>query len=76
MNTKIAVSVPEDLVQDAHRAVAAGSARSVSAYVTAALENYRHRQTLRELLDEWDAELGPPSTEAQEWARESLGLDT
>ncbi|MGH3544549.1 MAG: hypothetical protein ACRDPW_01235 [Mycobacteriales bacterium] len=59
MNTKIAVSVPEDLVETAHQAVASGRANSISAYVAAALDHYRRQQTLAEFLADWEAELGP-----------------
>lgn len=33
----------------------------------------RRRKTLGEVLDEMDAELGPPSVEAFAWADEQLG---
>jgi Arc/MetJ-type ribon-helix-helix transcriptional regulator len=72
MNVKIAVSLPEHLVEDAREAVVTGEAKSVSAYVAAALEAHRERYTLEELLEQWDAELGPPSEAAYAWADEQL----
>jgi|GEM_PF-948483 antitoxin ParD1/3/4 len=66
MNTKIAVSVPEDLVETAHQAVAHGQAKSVSAYVAAALDHYRRQQTLDEFLADLDAEFGPVPLEVQQ----------
>ncbi|MGI8648456.1 MAG: hypothetical protein DLM55_05690 [Acidimicrobiales bacterium] len=59
MNTKIAVSVPEELVETARQAVVHGQAKSVSAYVATALDHYRRQQTLGEFLADWEAELGP-----------------
>jgi len=39
------------------------------------MTNYRHQQTLRELLDEINAEVGPPTDEDYAWARKALELD-
>ncbi len=72
MKTKIAVSVPEDLVATAQRAVANGEAKSVSAYVTAALDYYRRQQTLAEFLADWEAELGPIPPEVQRHVDEEI----
>lgn len=72
---KIAVSIPEELVEDARRAVAAGSARSVSAYVTEALRNFRHRQSLDDLLAELDA-AEPIPDEVRSWAEQALNRVT
>lgn len=68
---RITVSVPDDLVDEARRAVERGEAASVSGYVTAALRDYGEGKTLRELLDEWDREFGPvPPDVAAEVDRE------
>lgn len=64
MTTRITVSLPDHLVADARRAVDSGEASSVSAYVASALEATRSKQSLKDLLDEWDRELGPPGPEA------------
>lgn len=56
---RITVSLPDDLVDEARRAVDRGDAESVSGYVAAALRDYGERPTLRELLDQWDREFGP-----------------
>lgn len=64
MTMKIAVSLPDEQVAEAKRAVAQGRARSVSAYVAAALAQQGKRKSLRALLDDMDAEYGPPSHEA------------
>lgn len=60
--TKIAVSLPAELVAHAHQAVAAGRASSVSAYVTDALEEKAKLDDLASLLDEMLAETGGPLT--------------
>ncbi len=58
--TKIAVSLPEQLVAQAQRAVAEHRAKSVSAYVAAALEEKAKLDDLASLLDEMLAETGGP----------------
>jgi len=67
---KIAVSLPAELVEQAHQAVASGRARSVSAYVAAALEEKAKLDDLASLLDEMLAETGGPLT-----ARERRAAD-
>jgi Arc/MetJ-type ribon-helix-helix transcriptional regulator len=75
MTTKIAVSLPDELVAAARQAVAEGRAASVSAYVAEALAERRADEDLARLLDEMDAEHGPPTAEHFAWARRALGLD-
>lgn len=65
---KIAVSLPEEQVAAAKRAVAEGRAASVSAYVSAALAKRDAQDEMRRLFDEWDAENGPPSDDDYAWA--------
>lgn len=73
MTTRITVSLPDHLVEQAKRAVETGDATSVSAYVAEALEHKgRKKMTARELFDEWDRELGPPGPEAVAWADEQM----
>lgn len=69
MTMKIAVSLPDDLVEAARRAVARGEAASVSAYVADALAAHQARLTLSDLLDELELEHGPIPAGAVEWAR-------
>ena len=68
--TKIAVSLPAELVDQAHRAVAEGRASSVSAYVAHALEEQSKLDDLASLLTEMLAETGGPLT-----ARERKAAD-
>jgi Arc/MetJ-type ribon-helix-helix transcriptional regulator len=69
MTTKIAVSLPDDLVDAARAAVREGRASSVSAYVADAMREKSGRYTLADVLDQLDAELGPPGPEAEAWAK-------
>lgn len=62
---KIAVSLPKNIAARARRAVRAGHAKSVSAYVAAALEEKTKLDELSALLDEMLAETGGPMTVAE-----------
>lgn len=72
---KIAVTVPRPLLAKARRAVREGRAESVSAYVTAALEEKTKLDDLRGMLDEMLDETGGAMTprERRE-AERMLGL--
>jgi Arc/MetJ-type ribon-helix-helix transcriptional regulator len=63
--SKIAVSLPKELVQRARRAVAQGEAASVSAYVATALAQKGSLDDLAELLREMLVETGGPLTAAE-----------
>jgi Arc/MetJ-type ribon-helix-helix transcriptional regulator len=72
---KIAVSLPEELVSSARRAVRERRAASVSAYVAAALEEKAKLEHLREMLDDMLAETGGPLSAAERRdADQALGL--
>ncbi|HEY2515430.1 MAG TPA: hypothetical protein VGI39_31395 [Polyangiaceae bacterium] len=73
--SKIAVSLPGELVQRARRAVARGRADSVSAYVAAALEEKAKLDDLEQLLTEMLQETGGPLTAAERRRAEAaLGI--
>lgn len=76
MKRKIAVSLPAELVAQAEEAVRVGQARSVSAYVASAMAEKGRGDALNAVLDEMDALYGPPSEEAEAWARRVLGLSS
>lgn len=59
MTTKIAVSLPDELVEAARAAVRDGRAASVSAYVADAMADKARRTSLGELLDDLDRLHGP-----------------
>jgi len=67
-STKIAVSLPSELVAQAQRAVAEGRAASVSGYVAHALEEQAKLDDLASLLDEMLAETGGPLTTSEKSA--------
>lgn len=68
MTVKIAVSLPDELVEQAKAAVAAGRAASVSAYVAEAMREKGRRRTLADWIAEQEAELGPITDEERAWA--------
>jgi len=63
--TKIAVSLPAGLVEQAQRAVAEGRSSSVSAYVARALEEQAKLDDLASLLEEMLTETGGPLTASE-----------
>jgi Arc/MetJ-type ribon-helix-helix transcriptional regulator len=72
---KITVSVPRSLLATARRAVKEGRARSVSAYVAAALEEKAKADDLKGMLDEMLAETGGPMTaKERREAEQMVGL--
>ena len=66
MTTKIAVSLPDELVEAARAAVRDGRAASVSAYVADAMADKARRTSLVELLDELDRVHGPVSQDVMD----------
>ena len=71
---KIAITLPEDQVSAARRAVAEGRSPSVSAYISQALARRAADDELAETVAEIYAETGPPSAADRAWARQALGL--
>jgi Arc/MetJ-type ribon-helix-helix transcriptional regulator len=69
MNRRITVSIPEELADEAVAATRSGRAASVLAYVADAMREKSGRYTLADVLDQLDAELGPPGPEAEAWAK-------
>jgi Arc/MetJ-type ribon-helix-helix transcriptional regulator len=63
--TKITVSLPPGLVEQANLAVVDGRASSVSAYVARALDEQAKLDDLASLLDDMLAETGGPLTAAE-----------
>lgn len=63
---KVAVSLPRETFQRAKRAVGRGRAASLSAYVTAALDQKAMLDELEDLLNEMLDETGGPMTRAEE----------
>jgi Arc/MetJ-type ribon-helix-helix transcriptional regulator len=74
MTTKIAVSLPDEQVAMARRAVKARRASSVSAYVAESIARREREDSLALLLDDLDRELGAPTAADYKWADKALGL--
>lgn len=73
--TKIAITLPEEQVAAARRAVEEGRAGSVSAYIANSLARRDADEELSETLAEIYAEHGEPTPEERAWARQALGLE-
>ena len=72
---KIAVTLPQELVDAARSAVRHGRAPSVSAYVSEAVAQRAKSEDLDALLEEMLDETGGPMTEEERaWADRELGL--
>lgn len=68
------MSLPDELVAAARRAVDEGRAASVSAYVAVALDRQVREDDLVSLLAQMRAEHGAPAPEDYAWADEVLGI--
>jgi Arc/MetJ-type ribon-helix-helix transcriptional regulator len=75
MTKKITISLPDEQVAAAQRAVAEGRTASVSAFISAALARRDPDREALEWLDEMVREHGPITEEHTAWARRALGLD-
>ncbi len=73
---KIAITLPEEQVAAARRAVAEGRSPSVSAYISQALARRDADEELEDMLAEIYAEVGQPDPSDRAWARRALGLGT
>jgi hypothetical protein len=70
---KVALSIPAEVLEQARMEVAAGRAKSLSAYVSEALATRVRRDELVAVLDAMDAEHGKPKKTARTWAKRVLG---
>ncbi|MGH9110874.1 MAG: hypothetical protein ACRDZN_01005 [Acidimicrobiales bacterium] len=71
---RITVSVAPSALAAAEREVAEGRAPSVSGWVAEAMEEKATRDSLKDLLAEIRAEIGPATEDETAWARSVLGL--
>ena len=71
-SAKVALSIRADLLEQAKAQVATGRAKSLSAFVSDALDQKLRRDELSAILDAMDAEHGPPSKAAKAWAKRVL----
>ncbi|MFN7973969.1 MAG: hypothetical protein U0166_16760 [Acidobacteriota bacterium] len=71
---RLTVSVRREVLARAERHVRHGKAKSVSAWVDAAMEEKARREDLAALLAEMRAESRAPGAADEAWARAVLGL--
>ncbi|HEY3355655.1 MAG TPA: hypothetical protein VGQ83_20555 [Polyangia bacterium] len=71
---RITVTVDPAVLRAAERQVRGGRARSISAWVDAAMEQKARLEDLAALLADMEAENGPASADEEKWARAVLGL--
>ncbi|MBV9946089.1 MAG: hypothetical protein JOZ69_04485 [Myxococcales bacterium] len=69
---KVAVSMPAEVLRQAQKEVSAGRAKSLSAFVTEAVDEKLRRDELSAILDQMDTEHGKPSASDVAWARRVL----
>ncbi|MBK6580255.1 MAG: hypothetical protein IPG17_29635 [Sandaracinaceae bacterium] len=71
---RVTVTVRKEVLAKVERQVRKGRAKSVSAWVDAAMEEKSRREDLAALLTEMKAENGPATAKEEAWARAVLGL--
>jgi Arc/MetJ-type ribon-helix-helix transcriptional regulator len=69
---KVALSMPAEVLRLAQKEVAAGRAKSLSAFVAEAVDEKLRRAELAAILDAMDAEHGKPRKAATAWAKRVL----
>lgn len=72
MKERVTISMEPEVAQMARDEVEAGRAPNVSAAVEDAVRARRRSRGLREAVELWEAEFGPISEEAREWASSEL----
>ena len=71
-SAKVALSMPADVLRLAKQEVAAGRAKSLSSFVSEAVDEKLRRDELSAILDAMDAEHGKPTKAATAWAKRIL----
>ena len=69
---KVAVSIPVEVLALAKKQVKAGRAKSLSAFITEAVDEKVQRDELAAILDAMDAEHGKPGRGADTWVKRIL----
>ena len=64
--------MPAEVLRLAKKEVAAGRAKSLSSFVSEAVDEKLRREELSEILDAMDVEHGKPSNAATAWAKRVL----
>jgi Arc/MetJ-type ribon-helix-helix transcriptional regulator len=71
--SKVALTIPSEVLKEAKRQVAKGRAKSLSSFVSEALDDKLRRDELHAILEEMDRVEGEPRKAAKRWARNVLG---
>ena len=69
---KLAITLPTDVLKLAKKQLKTGRAKSLSAFISKAVDEKLRRDELEKLLDALDAQHGPPNRAAQRWAKRVL----
>jgi Arc/MetJ-type ribon-helix-helix transcriptional regulator len=69
---KVALSIPADVLRQAKKEVATGRAKSLSSFVSEALDEKLRRAELSAILDTMDLQFGKPSKGVLAWAKRVL----
>jgi Arc/MetJ-type ribon-helix-helix transcriptional regulator len=69
---KVALSIPADVLRQAKKEVATGRAKSLSSFVSEALDEKLRRSELSAILDAMDAQHGRPNKGDRAWAKRVL----
>ena len=67
---KVALTIPADVLRRAKKKVRTGRAKSLSAFVSDAVDEKLRRDELTEILDSMDREFGKPDKAARAWAKQ------
>jgi hypothetical protein len=71
-SAKVALSMPADVLRLAKKEVASGRAKSLSSFVSDAVDEKLRRDELTAILDAMDVDHGKPAKAATTWARRVL----
>jgi Arc/MetJ-type ribon-helix-helix transcriptional regulator len=69
---KLAITLPTEVLKLAKKQVKSGRAKSLSAFISEAVDEKLRRDELEKLLDALDLQHGPPNRAAQRWAKRVL----
>jgi Arc/MetJ-type ribon-helix-helix transcriptional regulator len=70
--SKVAISMPSEVLSLAKRKVREGRAKSLSAFVTEAVDEKLRHEELADILATMDREHGKPDLAARRWAKRVL----
>lgn len=70
--SKVALSMPAEVLRLAKKEVAAGRAKSLSSFVAEAVDEKLRRDELSAILDEMDVVYGKPTKAETSWAKRVL----